>query len=299
MLLWTATMNFATKEDPMGKELAFSITGEFVTKFAREQLYGQHDFKKSMDWLTGCLRSDELSDAEVTQMAMNILNGRARMVGTYPGDDYNYEEIKGKEDANDIAEAITKWHKEYATQWQQLEDLQRKFAFIQSYLEEESEYHMSEMQDRYYNEFDDELFPGVEIESKKTETASFGNSLLDSFMARMHDETEDDYGWLEPDGTFHPVEWSAHQDWAEKYVAEYMPDACRRINESSDITSIVHAYGDYLVSRGWILLHSPAQGRAQMTMDPAGRITKAQKEFLYEYFTKRNMTREANALYND
>ena len=50
---------------------------------------------------------------------------------------------------------------------------------------------------------------------------------LDSFITRMMDEKEHttgDFGWLEPNGTFHEVEWGEHQDWANKYVEENYPD---------------------------------------------------------------------------
>ncbi len=46
-------------------------------------------------------------------------------------------------------------------------------------------------------------------------------------MARMMDEenhTTEDYGWLEPDGTFHGAEWGEHQEWAQNYMNEKLPE---------------------------------------------------------------------------
>ena len=44
---------------------------------------------------------------------------------------------------------------------------------------------------------------------------------LDGFIKRMTDQEEhstEDYGWLEPNGTFHAVEWGNHQEWANNYL---------------------------------------------------------------------------------
>ena len=56
---------------------------------------------------------------------------------------------------------------------------------------------------------------------------------LDSFMARMMDKEDhitEDYGWLEPNGTFHGVEWGAHQDWAQNYMNEKFPEEAMAVS---------------------------------------------------------------------
>lgn len=285
----------------MSKTLSFSIMGDFVTKYAREQLFENHNFKKAMDWLLGCIKCEALSEAEIEHMALNILNGKGRMVGVYPDGDYHYEDIPGHENNTDIADAIEKWHKTSKSNQTQLEDLQKKLLFIYDYLSEECYFRITELQQQYSDEFDEILFPGVTLSSKSA-SSDFGGGLLDSFMKRMHNDTEDDYGWLEPNGTFHPVEWSEHENWAETYVQEHMSndDWFQAAAPPSDkLTEITHAFGDYLARQGWILLHNPAQGLPQMTIHPTARITKAQKEFLYDFFIKRNMHTEANALYEE
>lgn len=61
-------------------------------------------------------------------------------------------------------------------------------------------------------------------------------------------------------------------------------------------TDIIGA-ADYLVRRGWVLLHNPSQGIAIPTRDLTRKYTKAQKEFLYDYYMQRKCTREANAIW--
>ena len=60
-----------------------------------------------------------------------------------------------------------------------------------------------------------------------------------------------------------------------------------------------NTFGDWLVERGWVLLHNPSQGIAFPTRNPAKRYTKAQKEFLYDYYMERKCQKEANAVYEE
>ena len=56
---------------------------------------------------------------------------------------------------------------------------------------------------------------------------------------------------------------------------------------------------DWLVERGWVLLHNPGMGIATPTKNPAREFTKAQKEFLYDYYMERNRENEANAIWEE
>lgn len=123
-------------------------------------------------------------------------------------------------------------------------------------------------------------------------------------MERAYDtvkHTTEDYGWLEPDGTFHEVEWGLHQQWASDYLNENYPykdnrDLHWRVDENGKKHHMCD--GDVLIYKlHWILLDSPCQGLAYPTTDPAREMTKAQKEFLYDYYMERGRNKEANALY--
>lgn len=98
--------------------------------------------------------------------------------------------------------------------------------------------------------------------------------------------SEKDYGWLEPNGTFHTVKWGEHQEFAF--------DIIRKRNWFDDFgKNYGHPYtcaGDYLTeTRGWVLLHNPSHGIAYVTRSVCKRMTKAQAEFLYDYYQKRGM----------
>ena len=57
--------------------------------------------------------------------------------------------------------------------------------------------------------------------------------------------------------------------------------------------------GDWLVERGWVLLHNPSRGIAFPTKNPVKEYTKAQKEFLYDYYMERDCKKEANAIWQE
>ena len=40
--------------------------------------------------------------------------------------------------------------------------------------------------------------------------------------------------------------------------------------------------GDFLASKGWVLLHNPRHGRGLHNPEEGVRLTKAQKEFLFD-----------------
>ena len=105
----------------------------------------------------------------------------------------------------------------------------------------------------------------------------------------VKEHTTADYGWLEPNGDFHQVEWGEHQYWAGKYVEENFPEQYEEILNP----------GDWLVDRGWVLLNNPSQGVAFATGSLVRDMTKAQKEFLYDYYIERDCKDEANALWDE
>mgnify|MGYP002508485444 CR=1 FL=1 len=85
----------------------------------------------------------------------------------------------------------------------------------------------------------------------------------------------------------------------ENYPRRDNPDLHIEKDEEGKIKRIYNA-GDVLVFKlGWVLIDSPGQGLGHHTCNPAKEMTKAQKEFLFDYYTKRNRSKEANALYQN
>ena len=110
-----------------------------------------------------------------------------------------------------------------------------------------------------------------------------GSVLLNGFLQQASLEREgftDNYGWLAPDGTFTPVDWGEHQGWAFEKAKEL-----GYVTTARDFSK----GGDLLTEHGWVLLHNPGLGIATVTRNEGRPLTKAQREFLFGYYTDRGL----------
>ena len=270
--------------------LTFKVQGEFITDLAREKCYFDGNYKYAIDLLTSCMESDELSKNEILNMAISILDGRAVLKGTYPDDDYGFFYLYEKDKKWDLGKLIADSFENIKATQEKYNDLLQKYLFVIDSLDR---FDKRKLNSEYRKEFDDILFKDIAGEPVDE------NTLLGSFLKRQMSDTEDDYGWLEPNGSFHPVEWGQHQEWAQSYIEEHFPEITEdEVDMQVKCGVGLIGAGDWLVERGWILLHNPAQGIAIVTRNDKCRVTKAQKEFLYSYYTERDCEKEANEIYS-
>lgn len=289
----------------MGKKLHFSVQGEFITKLAREKLFIDHDLGSAIRILRGSLESDEITPDEQLMLCLQILHGAASIKGESGTEEYRVEmrdDIEERPtDLSSIADLITKMDEDRKRWEEKYDDLTEKFGFV---CEEIDDWKYDRLNADFYNQTGRPLFPDMPIPDwRKAEYGLGGMSgMLEDYMAQQKREAEKDedeptdYGWLEPDGTFHPVEWGQHSEWARDWLKENRPQ-----KEHPDIyirDGHPAAWGDVLVySLGWVLLDSPHRGLPKATYDNKRGFTKAQREFLYEYYIDRDMNREANELF--
>ncbi len=275
------------------REVYFDVHGEFITQMAKEWFFVENrGYDKVMKLLLSCMEGTEQSEKELKRLAEDILLGRAALVGSTSDNTYHMEVY----DPDEQPENPDKFNvfKRMASLGLKLRDTEKELQKMQEWYSVAMEYVPERQKNNVLRE------TGQPVESR------FGYSMLDSFMERMMDEEEHstgDYGWLEPDGTFHEVEWAKHQEWAEQYIRENMTEEEWLLAgvhlEGQVKTASYNSFGDYLVDRGWVLLHNPSQGLARPTRNPIKRYTKAQKEFLYDYYQERNHEKEANAVYEE
>lgn len=274
-------------------ELSFNIEGEFITKLAREWLFDEgKDYEKVMDLLLSCMGGTDMAENKLKRYAEDVLLGRAEFSGNTADQSFRMT-VYEPEEQPEIPE--------------QFNIFKRLSAEIKRRKEAEGE------RDKYKEWYSVamEYVPeyarnqGLE-EIGQPKESRYEDDALDSFMKRMLDEEEHstgDYGWLEPDGTFHEVDWGNHQIFAEKYIRENMTEddwIAAGVHLPGQFKSDnLHSFGDYLVERGWVLLHNPSQGIAIPTKNAVKRYTKAQKEFLYDYYMERGKETEANAVYDE
>lgn len=271
------------------KEIRFSVSGKFITNLAREWFYLEsRPLEKVMDLLLSCMCGTDMSEKELRRNAEDILLGRAEFSGNTRDDTFCMtiyepeeqpetpkqfdifrrfsEEVRKRKDAEKEKEKYAEWYSV-------------AMEYVPEYLK---------------NQVREET--GQPIESR------YGSDMLAGFMKRMLDEEKhstEDYGWLAPDGTFHEVEWGNHQEWAQNYIEEHFPEVAddSEVDLQQKCNVGLIGAGDWLVERGWILLHSPSQGIAYPTRNPIKRYTKAQQEFLYGYYMERGKEKEANSVY--
>lgn len=276
------------------KEFTFSIEGEFITQLAREWMFcEEREFEKVMNLLLSCMGGTEMSEKELRRRAEDVLIGRAEFSGNTANGTFCMTAYDANEQP-DIPERFNIFCR-YSEEIRKRKEAEKEKEMYMEWYEVAMEYVPESLKNEVRRE------TGQPIESR------YGSDILAGFMERMLDKEKhstEDYGWLAPDGTFHEVEWGNHQEWANNYLKEHLSEeeqkaALIEINVSGMTKSGTDIMGaaDYLVRRGWVLLHNPSQGIAIPTRNPMKRYTKAQKEFLYDYYMERGKEKEANAIY--
>ena len=101
-----------------------------------------------------------------------------------------------------------------------------------------------------------------------------------------------DYGWLSPTGRFYQVSWGQHDSWAQEHIKELVDWDSLSLKERINAAGM----GDVLMNRGWVLLHNPSHGPAFPTRKEGRRYTKAQADFLYEYYIERGQQSKADQI---
>ena len=93
------------------RSMHFSVQGELITRLARERVFYENPprIKYAIDLLMSCLESDQMSEGDRLLLAVKILNGEARIVGTYPEDDYGVEMLEKPEGSSTSWSGLREW----------------------------------------------------------------------------------------------------------------------------------------------------------------------------------------------
>lgn len=274
--------------------LHFSVQGEYITNLAREKYYEEHNLSGAIKLVQSCTMTDDLNASQHLLLALEIISGEKKIVGTYPGDDYEVVDDDGSLDFNTFIEEVDGMENKVKQYKDDYEALMQKYLFVVNSLES---YHLRMIEDDYKSQYGEYLFENEERYSPSS------TEPLNEYLTRMKAAREDDYGWLEPDGTYHPVEWGNHSEWAGEYAETHYPFRSNAdMYWKTDANGIRHHYvgGDFLVYvLGWVLLDNPMQGIASPKYDETRGLSKKQKEFLFDYYIDRGLNERASALYNE
>ena len=257
-------------------EITFDIQGEYITDTVRELFYsGKITYDKAIDTLIHSMSGTDLIYSQLKRYAEDILLGRATLKGSTREGTYRLKIFDpGEEESLPQNMNIWKGIEKLKDQEEKIKNLQYRWDVAMNLISEDFKHDIRQAL-------------GEEEPEEKSE------GILGSYIKRMMDEEKhstEDYGWLAPDGTFYEVDWSEHQEWADDYIQEhYFEDWLKLHCKCNDS-------GDYLIDKGWILLHNPSQGIAIVTGN-SWKYTKSQKEFLYKYYIERGLNKEANIIW--
>lgn len=262
--------------DETKRTLTFSIEGKIITDVAREHFYVRNDLAKALDLLCCGLQTDQLSEYERIALALRVLDGKAEIRGTYPGDSYGIYDLDEPNSRFNIAGHINKLAERLEAAENELRDMQMQFSIVAEGLTDRQKRDANRMWFQLDYDHKRPIFDEVEPVPRIPGLTS----QLDSFLERMNcpETTTEDYGWLEPSGKFHEVPFGEHQGWAWQKALElgFSGEAFDR-----------GLGGDVLLEHGWVLLDNPGMGLARPTISESKSLTKAQREFLFDYYTER------------
>lgn len=252
--------------------LGFSIDGKWLTDFIRNRfLYENASFDWVMQTVGELLKGNGLNEQRIEQIAQDIVLGRSYFNGNTRDGSFVYCDCSDEPLKSDFF---------------------RKYSKMQDKLKQEEQARKDAI------EAWQELALIIKGETKRIDCVCKCNVDLlkptptEEYINRMiaPEEETAPYGFIAPDGEFFAVEWAGHEQFAEDYIRAH--DGWETVLKSG-----VHTGTDYLVHiKGWLLIHNPQMGKPILTRGDRP-MTKAQRESMFDYYSKYGMKKEANALY--
>lgn len=264
--------------------LSFTIEGKTITDIAREHFYVRNDLSKALDLLCAGLQSDQLDEYQRIALALRVLDGKAEIRGTYPGDSYGLYDLEEPNPRFNIANHISKLSDELESTKKELHELQMQFSIAAEQLTDIQKREANQFWFQLDSDHKRPIFEDVEaVPSLFDITTLLGDSMTKVEESKT---STSDYGWLEPSGTFHEVDFAEHETWAYETICE------RGWKDEYNVSEFggLYSCGDFLVGRkGFVLLHNPGMGIARVDRSEIRPLTKAQREFLFDYYIERNL----------
>lgn len=269
----------------MSEVLHFSIDGEFITDFARRKLYEENDFNKAIQFLLDCTMTDQISYEERYNKCLAVLDGTQCLAGVYPSPDYGFYEEK--EPKHRLSEYFGNLHKKL----NKLEEDNAKL--LENYLD------LYESTDFLTHDRAEQKKINREVENEHLQHLSDDS---DNFFSNYTD-TNSLMGFIEPDGTFHQVNFGEHNNWARDYLEKHYDiqgkDSKLLLKEGSteDEPKFIYNADVLVYNLHWVLLDNPQYGIPSPTYNENYGLTRKQKEVLYDFYIATGQHIKANKLY--
>lgn len=264
--------------------VSLSVRGDTVMEIARSKFYQENDLPYAIRLLMDCMVTDQLSPGDRLAMAIKILDGRMAMTGTYPID-FDIVEVEPKDQKYDFEGHFKAMNEKIKGLEEQVRAIRDDFVFVCEHMEE---FELKNINRQYKREFGKPLFQDMPCSPSADESAERLN-IVDAFIRQAEWERDNpdeaEYGWLAPDGTFYPAEFAEHVEWAAEHVQKLYEQA---ESEETRLHIRANSPDDYLRDLGWVLLHNPFRGLAQVSASDIRPLTDKQCAFLFDYYTKRD-----------
>jgi hypothetical protein len=195
----------------------FNVSGEWLTQTVRDMFYmDKKPYKVVEEILLHSMMGSTFSDEELKYMAQDVLLGRAEFVGNTKDGTYSY--IKTNSYDNTIFELFDKQNQKIQELEKENQEFCRKYLDLYDAIQDDS------IEGCEFNENAQVIIDWKrkyrlgeegEREAVKEISCTYGRpkkSILDDFLEAVR--YDDNYGFIKPDGTFVPVEFANHLDWA-------------------------------------------------------------------------------------
>lgn len=254
--------------------VAFSVNGEWLTDFIRKRFfYEDVGYEWVIQTIAEMLRPNGLSDQRIEQIAQDVILGRSYFKGNTGDGSFAYCDGKDDPIKGDFFKRYDSLQADFKRVNQEKKDAIQAWQELALVIKGE------------LSKSDCECQWNIDL-LRPTPTEEYVNRMF------LPKEIVEPYGFISPDGEFHEVDWAMHESFAGDYIRE-------REGWEAVLKSGEHTGTDYLVLvKGWLLLHNPRQGKPFLTSGDKP-MTKAQREALFDYYTKYGMKQEANALYEE
>lgn len=316
-------------------QVGWRIDGEFITQLAREWLWLERKpYEKAEELLLSCLVTDQITDTEKKDIAQQILEGRKKLVGintfSLEEDRENIRplsellqktEVELDESMNSMVE-LAGIIQERANQLEENER-QRKLNKIKDCLKTSNMLFPLDIQLRdviqedlnlycetynlvprwvswggnswiqFYRDGDDNACTS---EYLREIGALYPRKEEKSQVFELEMEEPQSWGWLSPTGEFIEGDFGDHEKVAQEIVKS------KGFEEDyekwwAECNRSLHLHRDYLVEvKGYVLLHNPT-GLPNTLATYSKPLTKAQREFLYDYYIKEGEPDKANSFF--
>lgn len=256
------------------RELVFHTTGVFITTLARDWFWEEkRPWPVVEELLLACMCGTDKTKAELIKLAREVVCGSKQFIGRTDDDSYAMVD----DDKDLLAQYQASWADKLKSTEAALDEMEQKFFQLADYLIDSGYGRLLRLS-------------GVSSEDEELDMSDELKSYLEQSKLEKQG-FEDNYGWLDPSGCFYPVDWGRHQSWAYQKARQmgWIKDSDLRTGQD----------GDILVQHGWVLLHSPSMGVAAVTSSNEKALTKAQREFLFSYYSDRGKPELARKYFLD